>query len=61
MPEKITIAEAADTYRVSPRTIRRYIAAGRITAYRLGPRMIRLDAAQVADELLSTPVHGGAA
>lgn len=46
------MAEAADLVSVSPRTIRRYIAAGRLTAYRVGPRIIRLDADQVERELL---------
>jgi excisionase family DNA binding protein len=52
----ITMREAADTYGVSLVTIRRYIAAGRLTAYRVGPRMIRLDPEQLARELLGTPV-----
>lgn len=56
----ISIAEAAETYDVSRTTIRRYIAAGRLAAYRIGPRMIRLDADQVAREFTGTPVgnHG---
>jgi excisionase family DNA binding protein len=52
----ITMQEAADTYGVSLITIRRYIAAGRLTAYRVGPRMIRLDPEQAARELMGTPV-----
>ncbi|AKC38489.1 DNA binding domain-containing protein [Mycolicibacterium phlei] len=39
----ISIAEAADRLDVCPRTIRRYIAAGRLTAYRIGPRLIKID------------------
>lgn|GEM_PF-935417 len=57
--KKITIREAAETFAVSTRTIRRYIEDGRITAYRLGPKMIRLDPDEVAQQLLSTPVTGG--
>lgn len=56
----ITLQEAANTYGVSVRTIRRWIASGQITAYRMGPRLIRLDAAQVAEQLLNQPVSGGA-
>ncbi|WP_072751694.1 helix-turn-helix domain-containing protein [Rhodococcus maanshanensis] len=42
-----TIAEAAETLSVSTRTIRRYIAAGRFTAYRVGPRLIRVDLSEL--------------
>ena len=57
--KKISMAEAASTYGVSIRTIRRYIAAGRITAHRVGPRMIRLDPDHLAKELLGPPVGAG--
>jgi excisionase family DNA binding protein len=56
MAKKISMQEAADLCGVSETTIRRYIAAGLVTAYRVGPRMIRLDADQVAEQLLGTPV-----
>ncbi|GAA3022457.1 hypothetical protein GCM10010528_00680 [Gordonia defluvii] len=53
-----SVADAAESYGVSERTIRRYIANGTLTAYRFGPRMIRVD----LDELDSTlvPMGGGA-
>ncbi len=51
----ITVAEAAEMFGVAPITIRRYIAAGRLTAYRVGPRLIRLDHKQVARELMGHP------
>lgn len=53
-----SVADAAESYGVSERTIRRYIANGTLTAYRFGPRMIRID----LDELDSTlvPMGGGA-
>lgn len=38
----ITQAEAADILGVHENTVRRMAAAGRLKAYRLGPRMIRL-------------------
>jgi excisionase family DNA binding protein len=44
---KVSIAEAADTYNCSQRTIRRRIADGTLPAYRVGPRMIRLDPADL--------------
>jgi excisionase family DNA binding protein len=34
---------AAEYFGVTRRTIERYVADGRINAYRLGPRLIRLD------------------
>jgi excisionase family DNA binding protein len=56
MSRKITIAQVADQYGLSTRTIRRYIADGRLTAYRIGPRAIRLDAEQVRRQLDGDPV-----
>ena len=38
-----TIQEAADRYRVSPKTIRRMITRGQIEAQRFGPRLIRVN------------------
>jgi excisionase family DNA binding protein len=38
----ISLAEAADHLDVSTRTLRRYIAAGRLTGYRVGPRLIKM-------------------
>lgn len=53
MVKPISLQEAADAYGVSTRTLRRYISAGRLTAYRIGPRLIRLDADQVRRELIA--------
>jgi len=57
MSKTITVAEAAEVFGVAPITIRRWIAAGRLTAYRVGPKLIRLDPDQVAHELWGTPVE----
>ncbi|KAA9134842.1 helix-turn-helix domain-containing protein [Microbacterium caowuchunii] len=38
-----TVQEAAAQLRVDPRTIRRQIAAGKIRAVQLGPKVIRVD------------------
>ncbi|WP_082956781.1 helix-turn-helix domain-containing protein [Mycolicibacter sinensis] len=54
----ISLQEAAETYGVSTRTLRRYISAGRLTAYRIGPRLIRLDADQVRCELMAAVGSG---
>lgn len=43
MSRYISIGEAADQLGVDPLTIRRWIAHGKITAYRVGPKLIRLD------------------
>jgi excisionase family DNA binding protein len=56
MGRKITITQVAEQYEVSTRTVRRYIADGRLTAYRIGPRMIRLDVDQVRRQLDGDPV-----
>ena len=44
----ISLAEAADRLDVSARTLRRYIAAGRLTGYRVGPRLIKIDPTELA-------------
>jgi excisionase family DNA binding protein len=46
-----TIAAAAARYGLSPRTIRRRIAEGALVGYRFGPRLIRVNVAEV-DALL---------
>lgn len=57
-PELIGLQEAADICGVSYRTLRRWIAAGRIKAVRVGPRLLKIDAADL-DSLLQ-PVGGAA-
>lgn len=59
MGKKLSIDQVAKDYNISRRSVRRYIAEGRLTAIRVGPHMIRLDAEQVAREL-GEPVTGGA-
>ena len=44
MSKFVTESQVAETYQVSVRTVRRLISASTLTAYRIGPRMIRLDA-----------------
>jgi len=50
--------EAADRLGVSTRTVRRRIADGSIIGYRVGPRLIRVDVAQVFDALHRIPTGG---
>jgi len=48
MPRKlITIDEAAEHCRVNPKTIRRWIISGRIIGYCRGPRLVRVDQAEL--------------
>ncbi|MGV0734342.1 excisionase family DNA-binding protein [Mycolicibacter sinensis] len=50
----ITIAEAAEYLQISDRTVRRLIADGELTGYRMGRsrRLIRVDLNQIDDELM---------
>jgi excisionase family DNA binding protein len=55
----ISIDAAADYVGLNPRTIRRYIALGKLRAYRVGGTLIRVDQADV--EALITPVPAATA
>lgn len=57
-PELIGLQEAADYCDVSYRTIRRWIASGHLNAVRVGPRLLKVDAGELAAFLQPT---GGAA
>lgn len=54
-----TLSDAADYARVNPRTLRRRIADGSLTGYRMGPRLVRVDLNEL-DALLA-PIPAGAA
>jgi excisionase family DNA binding protein len=47
----ISLGDAASLLGVCTRTVRRYIAAGRIQGYRVGPRLVKIDAADI-DKLM---------
>ena len=55
-----TLAESAERHRCSTKTLRRRIAEGKLTAYRFGSHLIRLDPAEVDDALLR-PIPSAAA
>lgn len=62
----VTIAQAAEARQVSARTIRRWISTGRLPAYRTGPRLIRINPADLSRldrpvTCLGVPGAGGAA
>jgi excisionase family DNA binding protein len=55
-PQRLgTIEDAAEYLDVSTRTIRRMIADRKITAYRIGPRAIRIDMDALFDSV-ATPM-----
>jgi excisionase family DNA binding protein len=43
LPTRPTIKQSAEALQVSDKTMRRYIRDGRVKAYRLGPRLVRVD------------------
>jgi len=53
-----SIQGAADYVGCDPKTVRRWIAAGKITGYRAGARMIRVDLAEL-DAFLRPITSGG--
>lgn len=55
-----SIKQIAELYGVGDKTVRRWIAEGRIPAVRLGPKLIRLDPAVVEKSLVGR-VGGDAA
>jgi excisionase family DNA binding protein len=55
----IDVRDAAAHLGVSERTIRNYVAEGRLTAYRVGPQLLRFDLAEV--DALAQPVRTVAA
>lgn len=62
MPRQlISLSQAAEYAAVSEKSIRRYIAAGRLTAYRAGPRLIRIDQHELDAMLMPIPTSGGQA
>lgn len=44
---QLTIPDAANRLGVNPATVRRMIARGELKAYRYGPRLIRIDPADL--------------
>lgn len=49
-----SISDAATYADLSTRTIRRYIAEGRLTGYRVGPRLVKIDLAEL--DTLARPI-----
>ena len=53
--EPESLQQAAQRCGVTVRTMRRWVVEGRLTGYRLGSTLIRLDRAEV--DALLTPIH----
>lgn len=47
LAHQLTLQETAERLNVSTNTVRRMIAAGDLKAYRYGPRLIRIDPADI--------------
>lgn len=58
LPPQPDIKQAAKFFGVDPKTVRRYIADGRLIAYRVGPRLIRIDRESILK--LASPIGGAA-
>jgi excisionase family DNA binding protein len=54
MPKMVSIAAAANHFDGSRQTVRRWIASGKITAYRVEPRMIRVDLDEIEAKITHT-------
>jgi excisionase family DNA binding protein len=57
-PELIGLPESADYCDVSYRTIRRWIADGRLNAVRVGPRLLKVSVADL--DAIMQPIGGAA-
>lgn len=57
-PRMLEMRAVAEQLNVSEKSVRRWIASGRLKSYRVGPRLIRVDAASV--EALMKPLGAAA-
>ncbi len=53
----VSITVGAETLGVHQRTLRRYIANGHLTGYRIGPRTLRVDADELEAFATGNPVR----
>jgi len=54
----VSLPDAADYASCSTRTLRRRISDGSLTGYRMGPRLIRVDLAELDNLLRPIPTAG---
>lgn len=57
----VPLAQASEYASCSTKTLRRRIADGSLTGYRMGPRLLRVDLNELEDLLRPIPTAGGAA
>lgn len=55
----VGINQASEYADVNPKTIRRWIAAGHVPAYRMGPRLLKVDLNELDAMLRPIPTAGG--
>jgi excisionase family DNA binding protein len=53
-----SIVDAAEYVDVNPKTVRRWISTGRLTGYRVGPRIIRVDLNELDAMVRVVPTGG---
>lgn len=58
LPPQPTLQQTAEHFGVDIKTIRRWISQGRLIAYRVGPRLIRVDRESILK--LASPIGGAA-
>ena len=58
-PRLISLSEFADRADVHPRSVRRWIASGLITGYRVGPRLVKCDPADLDRVVGTIPAANG--
>lgn len=56
-PDWVSIRDTAEALHVSSKTVRRWIAAGHISAERVGPRLIRIPASEL--DRIGSPIGAG--
>jgi excisionase family DNA binding protein len=56
----VPISQVCETYSVSERSVRRWIASGRLSAIRLGGKSIRVDLDEVERNFVKSAIGGDA-
>lgn len=56
----VSISQAAQYVDVHPMTLRRWISAGRVSAYRVGPRLLKVDLVELDAMMRPIQTAGGA-
>lgn len=54
----LSLTEAAEHFNLAPRTIRRYIAQGKLPAYRVGPKVLRIRLEDLENLMHAVPTVG---